>query len=323
MRRACGECGFTLVELLVGMTMALVVFGVVLSVLNTFQWEDRADTQRNEAQDTARNAIDRMSQELRNVAASSAGSPGTLEDVGPYDVVFQMVAGTTPPVGTSNATNQMRVRYCLDTSNPSSETVWRETQVWTTTAAPALPSLSTCAPPASGSPWTSAMKMVTNLTNQNNSQNRPLIICGSPTVSGNACTSETTSTTAIRSVEVHLYVDVNPGHRPGETDLTSGIYFRNGLAAPTANATASQVNNKYFLLDGSSSYDPNGQLLAYQWYQGCTCATPCGAANAISAANTSQTTQGPLAAGTYNYALIVTNTGGLTACATVPAVTVQ
>ena len=38
-----------------------------------------------------------------------------------------------------------------------------------------------------------------------------------------------------------MYVDKNPGKLPGPTELTSGIYLRNNLQAPTAAFTPSQT----------------------------------------------------------------------------------
>ena len=88
------QSGLTLVEMLVTLVISMVVFGAVLAALQVFQTDSRYDQLRNEAQDKARSAIDRMTGELRNVAAPSAGavSAGALEEAGSYNLVFETVS---------------------------------------------------------------------------------------------------------------------------------------------------------------------------------------------------------------------------------------
>src|SRR5947209_19272077 len=154
------ESGFSLIELLVGITLALIVFGGVLTLLDTFQSDARIRQARNENQDNARSAVDRLSRNLRNVAAPSAGAAGALEKGGPYDVVFQTVA-SDQTFGGQNTSNQERVRYCLDASNPSSENLWLQTQTWTTSSAPAIPDTSTCPSNA----WPAKYQIASRITN--------------------------------------------------------------------------------------------------------------------------------------------------------------
>lgn len=321
MRRMRGEGGFTLIELLVTMALALVVFSAVMGVLVVFQRQDGYDENRNEAQDNARNAIDRLALDLRNVAAPVAGSTGSLEQVGPYDIVFQTISGGTV-FGGQNATNAMRVRYCLDDSTPSSEKLWELTQTWTSSSPPAIPSTASCpgtVSPGSPTSWQTEHALVTNVTNENNSQNRPLFSCQSPGSSADVCASETTGTSQVKAVQVDLFENLNPGGQPGESELTDGIDLRNALSVPVASFTLSQVNNNYVVLDGTGSYDPNGQAITYQWYQGSSCAS----ANAIAGATAQQYHSGSLSSGTYTFDLQVTNIGGLTSCAAAQTVKVS
>src|SRR5438105_1963439 len=127
MRRWSDQSGLTLVEMLVTAILTVLVFGLVLTGLEVFQRNNRIDQLRNEAQDNARSAIDRLSQELRNVAAPSKGLAGALEEVAPYSVMFQTVS-SSQVFGGENKANQMRVRYCLDASTATNETLWREAQ---------------------------------------------------------------------------------------------------------------------------------------------------------------------------------------------------
>lgn len=129
------------------------------------------------------------------------------------------------------------------------------------------------------------------------------------------------STYDINAVQVHLYVDKNPGHQPGPTELTSGIYLRNELAPPTARFTAVPTPNQQgadVMLNGSPSSDPNGQVLSYQWYEGVSCPTPPASApssGAISGATSQVYDAGQFPAPSKpTFALAVTNTGGLTNC---------
>ena len=103
-----------------------------------------------------------------------------------------------------------------------------------------------------------------------------------------------TSTSQIKQVQVSLYVDRNPGHLPGATQLTSGIYLRNEPAAPVADFTPTLITvtprTRNVQLNGSAASDPQGQALSYQWYSGAACPT----SGLISGATTQQYTAGPL-----------------------------
>ena len=63
MRRYAGDAGITLVEMLVALAMTTLVFGAVLGALDVFQSDNRYNQLRNEAQDKARSAIDRLTGE--------------------------------------------------------------------------------------------------------------------------------------------------------------------------------------------------------------------------------------------------------------------
>jgi hypothetical protein len=286
--RGGDESGLTLIEFVVALALSTVVFGVVFGFLNIFQTDSRYEQLRNETQDKARSAIERMSRELRNVAAPSAGAAGALEQAGSYSVVFQTVSSGVV-FGGQNASNQMRVRYCLNASTPTSETLWRQTQTWATSPPPAMPGTASC-PSAE---WGNQVALVSNLTNEINSQNRALFVYGP---------AATTELAQVRSVRVDLFINLNPTQkRPGESELSDGVYLRNALSPPLARFTLFQQRAKV-QLNASTSSDPNGQVLSYQWFLD---------GSAISGATTQQYETAELSKASHRFMLTVTDTAGL------------
>lgn len=258
--RAREEHGFTLIEMLVATAIAMLVFGATITLLGVFQTSSRHDQLRNETQDQARNAMDRLARQLRSVVAPSAGYYGALEQAGPYSLAFQTI-DPNQVAGGSNTTNAMRVRYCLNDASPSNEVLWQQVKRWTNAAAPELPSATAC-PDLAGSDWDSSTRLAQHITNENGGQtNRALFVYGPP---------HATEVSQIISVEPSLFIDVNPGHAPGETQLTSAVSLRNENRQPIAAFTATQINNGFVLLNASESRDPDGLALTYQWWEDST-----------------------------------------------------
>lgn len=289
MSRFADDQGMTLVELLVTLTVTLIVFSAALSGLEYFQRANAAGQRRNESQDQARSSIDRLAFELRNVAAPSAGTAGTLEQAGSYSLVFQTVDASQISGG-QNVANKKRVRYCLDASSPSSEIVWKQEQRWTSATAPAIPSTTACPDPA----WGNQVKLVLNVTNTINGRIRPVFTYDP---------GSNPSPAQISSVQADLFIDLAPGSRPGESELSSGMFLRNSNRAPTAAFTATQVNG-HVLLNASTASSPNGQALTYQWSLD---------SSPISGATTQQyDLAGLLSGSTHAVSLTVSDPGGLT-----------
>lgn len=321
-----GESGFTLIEMLVAMTITLIVMGSVVTILTVFLNDNRNDQYRDQATADAQTMIDRLSRDLRNAASPTPGSAGLLAEAGAYDIGFQSVNATPGAAPTGNATNQMWVRYCL---NASSNTVWRQTTAPSQTSSTFPDALTivngvpvdTAACPSTNTKWITSSNggscciELNDVTNEVGGDNRALFTYGP---SGYQDTAQDTA--QIKSVQVDPFVDRNPGHPlPGPTELTSGIYLRNELAPPQAGFVPSkraQTGGADIRLDGSSSSDPNGQVLSYQWYAGSTCTSPTQppSSGAISGATTQQYDAGVQANGSYIFSLLVTNTGGLSSC---------
>lgn len=297
------ERGLTMVELLVTTAMALVVFGLVGTSLVAFQNDSKTSTRRNDSQDQARTAIDRIVRELRNVA-SSRTAPSLIEGAGAYDLVFQAIGPTTPAGSSLNKTGLIRVRYCLPPDPaPGSSTrqvVIRQQESWTTVAAPVNPwpisgSTSTTCPlaPASvpaGASVTTAT-LAGNVTNRRAGANRPAFTYDSVTLS------------QVTSVGIGLYVDEDPKLAPVETSLRSAAFLRNQNQAPVAQFTPTATGAGHVLLNGGGSSDPDNQAITYQWFK------------VVGTTSTSIGTTGLLdwapGAGTYTVKLLITDSGGL------------
>jgi prepilin-type N-terminal cleavage/methylation domain-containing protein len=293
MMRARGEHGFTLVELLVTMAISVIVFGATLTALDVFQNHNRFDLLRNEAQDNARNAIDRLARELRNVAAPTTGYFGALEQASSYSITFQTIDSAPLPNETKNASNAMRVRYCLNDTTPSNEILWRQVKRWTSEKPPALPAATSC-PDLTANDWDSSAQLAQYVTNENGGQSRSAFIYGP---------SGASEVSQITTAEPTLFIDVNPGHRPGETQLTSALSLRNVNRQPIAAFTATQVNG-HVKLNASESLDPGGLALSYKWWDGAT----------VLPANDAQQYETPgelVSKSSHTFKLEVTNPGGL------------
>jgi prepilin-type N-terminal cleavage/methylation domain-containing protein len=289
--------GFTLIEMMVAMMISMIVLGAGVLIFTAFINDNRYDGFRADAQNDAQVMVDRLSRDVRSAASPSSGSAGLLQQAAPYDLVFQTVSTGQ---ATGNPGNQMWARYCLD----ANLTLWRQTSVASTTSS--MPDTSAC--PSTSSAWvgsssTPCCAELNDVTNEiGGDTTRPLFTYGPP---GAANPNQLTQ------VQVNLYVDRNPGHPPGPTMLTSGIYLRNELSSPVGSFSPTVVGHDV-QLNASASSDPNGQALTYQWYS----AKDCPSGNAIAGATTQQYDAGSnWPSGTQWFSLMVTNSGGLTNCA--------
>jgi type II secretory pathway pseudopilin PulG len=249
------EHGFGLVELIVTMTITVVIFGATLTALAAFQKSSRSSTMRNETQDRARNALDRLARGLRNVTAPTTKSPGALDQAGKYSITFDTIDGSQI-AGGANATNAMRVRYCLNNSNPANEILYRQDKRWSSAEAPPVPTSKEC-PDASAGDWDSTSQLVSNVTNRIGGQARPLF------------SYSATETPQIVTVEASLYIDLNPAAQPEESQLTTAVSLRNANRPPVVSFTVTQING-HVLLNASESRDPEGLSLSYTWFDGST-----------------------------------------------------
>jgi prepilin-type N-terminal cleavage/methylation domain-containing protein len=246
-----GEAGFTLVELLVAMTISMVVLGATLDAFAGFDRNSRAVNVKSDSQAYARQSMGQLVRELRNVVSS--GAPvAPLEKATPYDLIFQTVDHDLATAGGANTQKLKRVRYCLDSSNPSRERLLKQTQRWTTAVAPVAPSSASC-PSSAWNAWGGPVAVADRLVNNG----RPVFVFGySPTGS--------TAITDIAGIQTNLFVNPEPASSRSGAELTSAVRLRNANRAPRAAFTVAQQNG-HVLLNASQSQDPEGGVLSYQW----------------------------------------------------------
>ena len=249
MSRLREENGFTLAELLVGMMLMAIVMSATLVVLDrTTIMAKRADD-KVDVQDAARTASREISRMLRNLATSPS-RPGIVERATPYDLVFRVVDAPRANMG-ANSRNLRRVRYCLDARDPDRGRILEQTQRWSSTNPPSMPSSSAC--PAGG--WQGSPDVVAErVTNRSGGVDRPL------------WTYDQAALGQIAAVKLKLFMNSDPQQRSNEIGIHTGVFLRNQNRAPSAEFTATEVGIDHVLLNGSSSHDPEGRPLEFHWY---------------------------------------------------------
>jgi prepilin-type N-terminal cleavage/methylation domain-containing protein len=275
--------GFTLVELLIAMTLMLIIFGATLTTFERSTVLNQTNQDQNEQQAKVRNVIDRMAREMRNHAAPAPDQQVGIDKADPYDLVFQTV-DSVKPAGSNNSRNVSRVRYCLDTSVPENEKIFLQTQTWTTAATPPVPTTIICPAPE----WGAARVIADHIVNAYGGQQRAAWIANSSQISH------------ISAIRTRLFVDLDPTRLPHEQSLDTTISLRNENQAPVAAFTYSVNANGSVVLNATGSYDPEGQRISYEWDDG---STPVGSDLAFTWDNP--------ALGQHTVTLIVTDGSGL------------
>jgi type II secretory pathway pseudopilin PulG len=254
-----------MIEVLIAASLMVVVLTAALTTFDGLLGGQSTASTRFDAQDRARVALDRLARDLRNVSGATTGAP-EIDLANAYDLIFRTTNPAGPPY-LQNSTNLERVRYCIDTTNPANQTLRVMTQTWGISTVPSVPSApcdssasTSCA--TNGTTWCSNTIYADHVTNEVNSQTRPLFSYTSANGTINAVHSDVfingvaTTTSATSS-------------RASETELSSGVFLRNQTVPPTAAFTAT-AGSGYITLDGSASFDPAGQPLIYVWYDGTT-----------------------------------------------------
>jgi len=298
--RLRAEGGFTLIELLISMSLVTVVMMATISAFASFNRNERVNRLQNESQDEARLTMERLSGQLRNLASPNDLSPKSVEKAQPYDVVF-LTVDAVKPVGSTNARNIKRVRYCIgDVANGKASLI-KQQQTWQVQDPP--PSFATTGCP--NATWGNSVEVAQDIVNTAQTPNVP-VFSFSPSAA---------PTDGITAIHADFVVDWNPGKSPEATELKSGVYLRNQNRAPIARCTAQYAGTgKKITLNGSASEDPEGfNMRTYKWYADGKTTEPPSAEGVVALweATTS---------GTHTFRLAVTDQGDLPAEGTCQAV---
>jgi prepilin-type N-terminal cleavage/methylation domain-containing protein len=263
MRRVRDERGFSLVELMIAMTLMLIVIGATLAVFATMERKSRDNQRTNDSERTARVAVDVMSKRLRNLASpqSSGAAPQALERANPTDVMFRTVDSTgTPPAG--NLENLERYRYCLGTNNR----LYAERQPAASFTA-TQPTTTGCGT-SDGWPGTRSV-VAQNVTNGARPVFKYQVSPTPGTYSEQSTVTQTNFPNDI-AIRVELFVDPDTAHPPGEVTLNTRVFLRNQNRPPTATFSASYSGSFAVTFNASDSADPENNPLYYQWSDGGT-----------------------------------------------------
>jgi hypothetical protein len=336
MSAARREDGLTLVELLVAMALSMIVLGAVAMAFIAYNRQTYYNNQRLDVQDKARLAVDRVVRQLRNVA-SPITTPKLLERATGYDIVFQTVG--SPSGGSSgNTSGVQRVRYCVPpdaAGSASNEYLYAETQTWNTSTPASDPWTSdpsqtitcpdifplgqnkTCPNSAGGSCSATAIAYGVVNRYQGASWNQPAFSFTTGTAPNTTSSTSITNPAAaqISSVQIDLFVNPNTSLFTKQPDLQTNAYqiqssafLRNQQLQPVASFSSTPTGSGNVVLNGGSSYSPDGDDLSYSW--SCT-GSPCPNSAALAAASGGLITWSP-GAGTYTVQLTVTDSTGLT-----------
>jgi type II secretory pathway pseudopilin PulG len=284
-RDSAREDGWTLIELLVAMTLMIVVLSATLTSFNGFTNRSALAANQNDTLDQARSSTEIVARQLRNLASAKPlpGVPSSfyaLDYWTPYDLVFK-----------SSDPQRRRVRYCLDTRNPANETVWQQLQA---VVAPGDPDpalttdmLASCpVAPGSGG-WSSQRAVAQHVVNRVGAQDRPLFgydqpepkfpppppcPCAAlpipPTASSQFDTWGSEGS-KVRSISLTLWIDINSASKaPAEASVVTAVFLRNQNQKPIPSFTGTAGGNHQVILNASGSSDPEGRTLEMNWYLG-------------------------------------------------------
>lgn len=257
--------GFTLVELLLAMTLSLIVLGATLAIFNAMESRTSLNQKTNDAQEHARVATDSLARRLRNLASPADPDPSVtgylppqpLERAEAQDLIFRTV-NSQGNATTSNAQNLERYRYCLNTT---SKRLYVERQTWTGVA-PAMPTSTSCGP---GDGWGAANRSIAAESIVNGA--RPVFkyqVSPTPgTYSEQTSVSQANFPSGI-AIRSQLWIDADTTRPPAETTLNTRVFLRNQNRPPIGAFTATP-SSFAIVLNASDSEDPEGNSLSYQW----------------------------------------------------------
>ena len=265
------ESGWTLIELLVAMSLMLVVLSATLTSFNAFSNNTRRTTIFDDQQDQIRTTLDQIVRQARNLANPTTGSAGGATTTIAFASGERLVFQTTDP-------SKQWVSYCLDKSNAARESIWYQTTSNNALAPTAVASsdmVTGC--PSSSASWQTSRQVADFVTNQKDSGvNRYLFTYqsdagelpdpnGSPPFPSEPSRVATADLSKVTRVAIAVFLKVDPNKPPAETELSSGAFMRNQNQPPTASFLASSSGTTY-TFDAGASDDPEQRTLLVDWY---------------------------------------------------------
>jgi prepilin-type N-terminal cleavage/methylation domain-containing protein len=206
-RRLAAEDGFSLIELLVAMTVSVIILLATLGALDAFNNGVASTNRLTDATDAARSQVATMVSVLRDAGAPTPVTgvqPTTVVQAGVNDIVFLSTSWPGESgVGVGAGTNHIE-RYCLDTAT---STVWFN-GLKAGTAGSVTPG---AACPSTASGWTSSLVA----SNVLNTVADPLFVYG--------------SMTPVRAVSVNLRLQGGTALKSRTVELRSGGTLRGAL----------------------------------------------------------------------------------------------
>ncbi len=262
------ERGFTLIELMVVMSLALVILGATLTAFNAFERRSKQTQTLNDAAQVARNSMDHAAHQLRNLANQDPSQKTTTIALAKKDdLVFQ----------TSDPTRKW-VRYCLATTSTgiagTTNTSTSRARFWEsetdTSATPTAAMMGACPGSLGVGGWAKRTVVADYVTNKNGKDLPTFSYSCAPTAPSCDPLNDLNDYPRITNINAQLYIDPNPGRAPAELRVVSGIYLRNQNEKPTASFTSAPVagSPKTVILNASGSTDPESRTLAYDWFLG-------------------------------------------------------
>jgi prepilin-type N-terminal cleavage/methylation domain-containing protein len=271
MRRLSGDKGWTLIELLVAMTLMLIVLSATLTSFNAFSNNSKRSADFNDQQDKIRVTLNQIVRQARNLANPTTGSTTGSGTTIAYASADRLVFQTTDP-------SKQWVSYCLNvpSTDPSHETIQYQTTGNNALDPATVAANMTTGCPAGGG-WQTTTLVGDFITNQKDSAvNRPLFAYysrtgqlpdpnQSPPFASDPSRVASADTSKIVRVAMSVFLKLDPNRPPAETQLASAAFMRNQNQAPTASFVA-DVSGTNYTFDAGASGDPEGRTLLYDWY---------------------------------------------------------
>lgn len=243
------QAGFTLIEVLIVSSLFTVIVGATLSVVTRFDRTSKRVVQVNEQAESARQGLDRLARQLRNLA-QRVNQP-VIDTAGTDDLIFQ----TSDPTRTW-------VRYCVEPGAGPRGT----DRLWTgeNGASPTVTAGMRGSCP--GTDWDRTSVVADGVVNSIGGRRVFTYVCtpDKPVT----CPASSAEFPLIKSIGAQIFIDPDPANRPVEHLVSSGVFLRNQNEDPTASFSWTPTGPRKVALNAAGSQDPEGRTLRFYWYAG-------------------------------------------------------